>query len=74
MSLARLRQFTVNLAISTIGGHRLWRYTRRLPAGSRAVRVTLRRAYTGRGKTVLVTAQFTLGARRVTLRRTIQFR
>jgi hypothetical protein len=74
VSLAGLRPFTVNLTISTRGGHRLWRSTRHLQAGRRTIRIRLPSADTGRGKTVVITARFTLGTRRITFRRTIQFR
>lgn len=72
VSLAGLRPFTVNITISA-GGHRLWRYTQRLKAGRRMIRINLPRADTGRGQTAVITAQFTLGARRITLRRPIRF-
>jgi len=74
VSVAGFRPFTVSVTISTMSGHRLWRYTRHFNAGRRTIGVTLPRAYTGRGRTVVLIAQLTVGARRMTLRRSIRFR
>lgn len=74
LSFAGRQRFSVDLGVATPSGHRLWHSTRHLHAGRWTVRVRLPRAAAGRGKTVLVTARFALGIKRITLRGAVRFR
>lgn len=73
LRFAGQRPFSVTFVITTSGGHRLWQVTRHLRAGPASVLVALPKAYTGRGRLVLVTAHFAVGSRHITVRGVVRF-
>lgn len=74
LRFAGQRSFSVTLVITTPSGRRLWHVSRHLRAGRASVLVALPKADTGRGKLVLVAAQFTVGSRHITVRGVVRFR